>query len=513
MAVHGRTWDAVYWHGAGRLAPAPPDRPHAQTADALVAPAPPEYLQVQPAAGAHAGTAVSRTRARPIRKPLIGRERPEERRGLAAELDSSMAAELRRGLKVVILVLGLAGGWAGLVPLSGAVVTAGTVVSASDVKKIQHPSGGIVRQILVHDGMEVEAGALLVKLDTTNARAGLEIAASHLLETRAKLQRLAAERDALAAPTLTLAAIEGISTDHSRTALAAEATLLEARAKSRQQQLAVMRNHIAELRQGVEGMQAQIAAKSDERALVQVELTGITALYRDKLVTLNRLTSLRRDASRLSSESSALAVSMAEARSKIAETELQISRESLDFHTQVLGELRDAEAKAGEFAEQYTMALEQLRLTDIRAPQAGIVHDLTLHTLGGVVGPAEILMLIAPDNDDLQIEAPLQPRDIDQVTAGQPALLRLAAFDRNTTPELAGAVAYVSPDATRDPRTNAPAYKIRISIAAGQLSRLGNLHLMTGMPAEVFLTTGSRTALSYLFKPLTDQLYRMFRGR
>jgi len=122
-------------------------------------------------------------------------------------------------------------------------------------------------------------------------------------------------------------------------------------------------------------------------------------------------------------------------------------------------------------------------------------------------------MLIAPDDDDLQVETQLQPKDIDQVAVGQPAMLRFAAFDRNTTPELRGSISYLSPDTTRDPRTNAVSYTARISIDAGEARRLGDLHLMSGMPAEIYLITQSRTALTYLLKPLADQLHRMFRGR
>ena len=141
------------------------------------------------------------------------------------------------------------------------------------------------------------------------------------------------------------------------------------------------------------------------------------------------------------------------------------------------------------------------------------MHELALHTIGGVVSPAEPLMRIAPDDDDLAIEADIASKDIDQVTAGQVANLRFAAFDRNASPELHGTVAYVAPDATKDARTNASVYHLRIGIDSAELARLGDLHLIAGMPVEIVLATRSRTLLSYLMKPLADQAARAFRGR
>jgi HlyD family secretion protein len=179
----------------------------------------------------------------------------------------------------------------------------------------------------------------------------------------------------------------------------------------------------------------------------------------------------------------------------------------------VLTDLREAEGKENELVEQQRMAHEQLSEIDLRAPQSGTVHDLSAHTVGGVVGPAEVMMLIVPDGDELLVEAQLQPKDIAQVAVGQTAMVRFAAFDRNATPELHGTVSYVSPDTTRDPRTNSPSYTTRVVLTPEEAKRLGDFHLMSGMPAELYLVTQSRTALSYLMKPFLDQLHRMFRGR
>ena len=453
-------------------------------------------------------------RRSPVKRPLPA---PRQAQGLdgplATRLDESGKVEFRRGLYVVLVAVGLAGTWAGFVPLSGAVMASGSVVTASNVKKIQHPAGGVVREILVRDGSKVNSGDVLLKLDPTNVRANLQIAAKRLLETRALIRRLTAERDGAADAALLLAPIEGISEAEATAVLAAQRSLFEARDKARGQQTALQRIQLDELQHSIESSRSQLASRQDERGMVATELTGIEALFRDKLVTVSRVMALRRDQARLDGDAGALQASIAETQSKIAETKLQLARQREDFQMQVLADLREAEGKESELVEQHAMALEQLREIDIRAPQAGTIHDLSVHTLGGVVGPGEALMLIAPDSDDLQVEAQLQPKDIDQVTPGQTAMLRFAAFDRNSTPELRGTVSYVSPDTTRDPRSNAALYTTRISIPAEEVRRLGDLHLIAGMPAEIYLVTESRTALTYLTKPLFDQVHRMFRGR
>jgi HlyD family secretion protein len=222
---------------------------------------------------------------------------------------------------------------------------------------------------------------------------------------------------------------------------------------------------------------------------------------------------LRREKARLEGEVTALKSSEAETRSKISEAQTEIDRERNEFRMQVLNDLQEAEGKEGDLVEQETSALAQLRSTELRSPAAGIVHGLTQHTVGGVVGAGEVIMLVAPDNDTLQVEVEIQPKDIDQIADGQEALLRFAAFDRGTTPELHGTVSYVSPDAIRDSHLNTLAYDARITIGEDEGRRLGDRHLIAGMPAEVVFVTKGRTLLSYLMKPLSDQLARSFRGR
>jgi HlyD family secretion protein len=177
----------------------------------------------------------------------------------------------------------------------------------------------------------------------------------------------------------------------------------------------------------------------------------------------------------------------------------------------VAEELSNVRAKIAELNEREVAAKDQLMRIDIRAPQAGRVHELTVHTIGQVITPGEIIMLIVPDDDVLSIEAKVSPNDIDQLAPNQLAALRFSAFSARTTPELNGTVTWISPDVTTDERTNVSYYTLRVAVSSAELSRLKRLKLVPGMPVEVFVQTGTRTALSYLLKPLTDQVMRTFR--
>jgi len=208
-----------------------------------------------------------------------------------------------------------------------------------------------------------------------------------------------------------------------------------------------------------------------------------------------------------------LVSTIAETRAKISESELQLVKLDQDFRADVMKDLREAQDKEAELAERVVAARDQLDHIDLRAPTAGIVHQLSVHTIGGVVRPAEVIMVIVPESDELQIDARLPANEIDQVYRGQRTLVRFSAFNQRTTPELSGVVSHVSADITRDAQSNISYYTVRISLPGEELARLSGLQLISGMPAEVFVQTGSRTMMSYLFKPINDQLHRMFRER
>ena len=240
----------------------------------------------------------------------------------------------------------------------------------------------------------------------------------------------------------------------------------------------------------------QLEAKDREIALIYDELKGVKELFQKNLVPITRVTSLERDAARLEGERGQLVATTAETKAKIAEIELQIIQIDQDLRSEVGKELAEIRAKLAELGERKIAAEDQLKRIDIRAPQDGYVHQLTVHTVGGVIGAAETIMLIVPNADALVVEAKVAPKDIDELHVAQAAVLRFSAFDLRTTPELNGNVAEIAADVTQDQHTGQSFYTVRIAIPPSELQRLGGLKLIAGMPVEAFIQTTSRTALS-----------------
>ncbi len=272
----------------------------------------------------------------------------------------------------------------------------------------------------------------------------------------------------------------------------------------------MLRGRVEQLDEQVSGLEAQVKSKAEQRALIAHELEGVDKLFKQGLVPLTRKTALEREAARLDGDRGQALAAIAETKSKMNETQLQVVRTDQDFRTEVMKELRETQDKKAELVEKSVAAGDLLKRVDLHAPTSGTIHQLAVHTIGGVIAPGEVIMEIVPDSDELQIEAKLPSRDVDQVHLGQRAYVRFSAFNQRTTPQLAGKVAYVSADLTQDRQTNAAYYGVRVTLPDRERRRLGKLQLISGMPAEVFLQTGSRTILSYLFKPISDQLLRTF---
>jgi HlyD family secretion protein len=429
---------------------------------------------------------------------------------LTSRIGYSFQKELRTGLRVLVFGVGLALAWATLVPLSAAVIVQGSLIAESNVKKIQHQTGGIVAQIAVHDGMHVREGDLLVRLDETQTRSNLQVVAGQRDQFRARVARLIAERDGAAEIEFPPDLLARKGDDDIERLLTSERTQFKARAGSRQNQKDLLRSHVTQLGEQIAGFDAQIKSKADQLDLITGELKGVQGLYEKKLVPLTRLTTLQREAARIEGERGQLVSEIAEAQGKISEAQLQIVRVDQDFRTEVTKDLREAQDKEAEFSERSIAARDQLNRIELRAPTSGVIHELAVHTIGGVVTPAEVLMEVVPDSDDLQVEGRLPINEINHVGIGQKAVVKFSAFNQRTTPELNGVVSFVSPDASHDKMNNSPFYTVRVTLPGEERRRLGDLQLVSGMPSELFLQTGSRTMMTYLLKPLTDQMRRMF---
>ena len=426
---------------------------------------------------------------------------------------SSIRLHLIVGLTVVVLLAGGLGGWASTAEISGALIAPGSIVVESSVKKVQHPTGGVVGELRAHDGDLVKAGDIVVRLDDTVTKANLAIVTKNLDGLLARAARLQAEQQGLDKVVFPASLVDRANDPDVKNVMASEAKLFEVRTTGRAGQKAQLHERITQLNEEVAGLLAQQQAKDQEIALVTKELVGVRGLYDQHLVQISRLSTLERDAARLTGERAQYLASIAQAKGKITETELQIIQVDKDMVSDVSKDLRETNDKIGEYVERKVTAEDQLRRVDIRAPQDGMVEQSTVHTVGGVITAGDAIMLIVPQADDLQVEARVNPQDIDKLQVGEKTLLRLSALNQRTTPELNGAVIRVSPDVTIDQRTGQSYYTIRVSMPPEEVARLGEVKLIPGMPVEAFVQTGDRTMLAYLIKPLHDQLMRAFRER
>lgn len=418
-----------------------------------------------------------------------------------------MAKRLALGFFLIALLLATCGVWATTTSIAGAVITSGTVVVDSNVKKVQHPAGGIVAEIPVKNGDRVGAGDIVLRLDDTQARANLGIVSSQIVQLQGRKARLEAERDQAATIVFSpdfLAAEEGVVIAEG------EKRLFEFRRASKQGQIAQLKERVGQLREEIKGQTAQREAKNSEIELMIEELDRLELLRKKELMATNRILSAQRDLTRLKGEWGTIVAQIARAHGQISETELQILNHDQAMQTEAMKELREMEARMAELAERRVAAEDQLKRIVLRAPQIGIVHDLAVHTVGGVIGAGETAMLIVPNTDELSVEVRIATSDIDQVHVGQEATLRFPAFNQRTTPEIRGTVTRVGADLTREAQTNSAFYIARIRPDESQ--RLA-LNLLPGMPVEAFISTSDRTALSYLVKPVTDQFTRAFRER
>ena len=425
----------------------------------------------------------------------------------------SIRHHLLGGTVIAILLVGGVGGWAATTELSGAVIAPASVVVDTNVKKIQHPTGGVVGELFVRDGQRVSAGNVVLRLDDTVTRANLAIVLKGLDEMTARRARLAAERDRAEEIVFPGEFLARAKDPDVAAIIDGERKLFESRRGVRLGQKSQLKERAAQLGEEIQGHLALQKAKAEEIDLIRRELEGVRELWSKNLVQINRLIALEREAARLTGERAQSIFAMAQSRGKISEIELQILQIDQDLSSEVAKELRELDGRFGEFIERKVAAEDQLKRVDIRAPQDGVVHQLAVHTFGEVVTSGNPVMLIVPDADVLSVEARVPPQDIDQLHLGQPAGLRFSGLNQRTTPEINGVVGRISADVSQDQRSGQSYYTVRINIDTQEAARLGNVKLIPGMPVESFMKTHDRTVLSYFVKPLHDQVSRAFRAR
>ncbi len=424
---------------------------------------------------------------------------------------------IRRNLLCGTFAIAIVGGgvtiWACIVEIAGAVIAPGTLVVSGNVKKVQHAAGGVIEGLFARNGDRVEAGALLVQLDGTTIRAQSTIIDKSLDEGAIRAARLEAERDGV--DRLQVPEALAARRRHGATAdlIAGEEKLLSLRQAARAGQRAQFIERVLQLQEEIRGQVAQAEIKTREIGLIRRELDVIRGLHDKNLAPLARLIALEREATRAEGDLAQYTAGIARARARIAETELQKIQIDQDLRSEVAKELQEIQAKTAELLERKVAVADQVKRTEIRAPVGGVVHQLSAHTVGGVVVPADTIMVIVPSADALAVETRISPSDIDQIHLAQTSVVRFPSLNQGNTPELDGVVTYISADIDNDTRTGVSFYSVRIRIDDKQSGRLGAVTLIPGMPVEVYIQLPPRTVATYLLRPVRDQIKRAFREK
>lgn len=423
--------------------------------------------------------------------------------------DATMNRSGRRALAAVgVLVFGLGFG-AAVVPMGGAVIASGHVAVSSQVKRVTHPTGGVIAQLFVHNGDHVRAGDPLLRFDDSVTGGQSELAAlsvNQLLAQRARLQAEQLGLDQIRFPE----ELQRSSSPEAQQAIADETRLFRLRQAEQSALRAQLNARIQQFHRQIAGYNAQISALQQQSRLIAPELAGVKELWDKGLVTISRKNELERSAVDLRGNVGSLEANIAQTSARITETQEQAIQ---------LGQSRRAEAGVQLAALNNTLNDQKLRslaATDtqdrsvVRASYAGVIDKLAFAASGDVVRPAEPILEIVPDNDELIVEAAVSPADIEQVTNGQSARIRFTTLNSTATPEIAGKVIFVAADQSIDPKQNAAYFPVRIAFSREALQQHPEIKLRPGMPTEAFIETGSRSLLSYLLKPLRDQFARAF---
>ena len=425
------------------------------------------------------------------------------------KFDADLDTHKRFGLTAFFLLFGFGGIWAATAPIDGAAIAPGQVTVKSYSKVVQHLEGGIIKDIFVEDGAFVDANDPILEIDNTQSLTELEAQNQRLFSLRALEIRLEAERDGL--DSLIYPASFNSMELQGEEEIAVQIEIFNARLAANNGSTEILEQRIEQLESQITGYQAQQASKEELTVSYSEELEDIRELLSQGFSDKNRLRELERNISTSEGEVAELAASIASAEVSIGEAKLQILQARKEFHNDVVSELREVQAEINVGAEIAVALNDIVSRTIVRAPDSGVVNGLQVHTIAGVITPGMRILDIVPQEDELIIESRLSPMDIDRVAVGQEATIRFSSFGMGTAPSTFGKVTSVSADSMIDESTGYIYYLARIEVTQESLEALGDLSLVPGMPAEVFIATGSRTFLQYVFKPLTNSIVRGLR--
>ena len=426
------------------------------------------------------------------------------------KLKTSLAATTRIGVlaSLALLVIGFV--WMQTTMIAGAVIASGQAVVSGKPKMVQSLDGGIVSEIFVEDGDVVRAGDVLLKLDPTLLKINLDIYRNRLAEVTARESRLEAEYTGVASITRLPVPVQLDGIIIERHYLGQQA-VFQARREVLAGKKEQLDERILQFGNQTDGVEGQISAVRDQLEYVKRELGSLQALNKEGLARESQVLELQRTESGLLGQMSQLQSELARIKNSIRDTELEILQSDRTFKEEVVTELREATATREELVLDITTVEKQLERIDILAPTDGIIHEMQVYTVGGVVPPEATIVQIIPQSEGVEFELRIDPKAIDQIFVGQKAKVSFPAFDMRTIPEIFGTLSEVPPSSVTDPTTGQSYYRVGLTVPPEGLAMLGNVDLIPGMPIEAFLETGERSVLSYLTKPLMDQLSRAFR--
>lgn len=423
------------------------------------------------------------------------------------KIETEIHSAKRFGISLLLIVFVGFGGWASLAPLDGAAHAPGTVTVRSYKKVVQHLEGGIVKSIHAENGDLVEAGSVLLKLDETRPLAELEMALTKLNAQKAREARLIAERNherKISFPPVPSEASKSYSDE-----VAAQQDIFDSRLASREGEIEVFEQRIEQLELRLVGLSALKESKEILANSFEEELRDIDALLDQGFSDKDRLRSTERSLASYRGEAAELVASMSTAEVEIGEARLQIIQLDREFQNQVVAELADVQTALKDINEQIMILNDRVLRTTVRAPVTGVVNKFDVHTVGGVIGAGSELAEIVPSSEELILEAQVSALDIDRVAPGQEATIRFSSFG-NKAPTIFGTLLSLSADAITDERGGLPFYLARVEVSSDGTDKLGDLKLVPGMPADIFISTGSRTLMQYMFKPFSNSIARSF---
>ena len=417
------------------------------------------------------------------------------------------------GLAVIVATFGVMGVWAAVTPLSAAVVGGGTVTNDTNRQTIQHYEGGIVRSILIREGQHVNKGQTLFELDSVQANAALDISKNQLFSLLAKGDRLTAEREGRAAigwsPELAKAGSDPIA----QTAMQDEQRQFVERRGTIQSQIEVLKSRVGQYQTEIQGIEEQRTSAKQQAAYLDDEIGGLNELYKQDLVPKPRLLALQRDRANVGGQIGRLLADKARAQKAIGETTLQMRQLQQQFQQEVSKESADVQTQSTDIRQRYTVASDQQRRVNITSPVAGTVQGLRVFTAGAVVRQAEPLVEIAPDRGDMVVQARFSPTDIDSLRPGMRTELRFSSFHDRTIPVIFGQIQSISQDRVVDEQQHVAYYLAVVHVNQGSLPDRLKGRLKAGMPVDVTVPIGARTALEYIYQPLTNAFQKSFRER